>query len=101
MEDVVAYLIGKTTTQNAYKQEIVTETRTQILGTKDSVKRSEFYRGGAAGFHPDFVLRTAQIDYNGEDELELDGLRYGIYRTYNVSQDDIELYCEKKEGVQP
>ena len=101
MVDVVAYLIGKTITQNAYKQEVATETRTQILATKDSVRRSEFYRAGVQNFHPEFVLKTAQIDYNGEDEVELDGQRYGIYRTYEVTEDDIELYCEKKEGVQP
>ena len=29
-------------------------------------------------------------------ELELDGIRYGIYRTYNVNADYIELYCEKE-----
>jgi hypothetical protein len=36
----------------------------------------------------------------GEREVELDGKKYGIYRTYERNQDYIELYCERKGGVQ-
>ena len=99
--DVIAYLIGYTVTLNDYKQEIKTETRAQIFAKKESVSRAEFYNGGKSGLQPEFRLTTAIIDYNGELEVELDGVRYGIYRTYNVSQDYIELYCEKKGGLQP
>lgn len=99
--DVIAFLIGYTVTLNDYKQEVKTETRSQIFAKKDSVSRSEFYNGGKAGLQPEFKLTTAIIDYNGELEVELDGVRYGVYRTYNVSADYIELYCEKKGGLQP
>ena len=99
--DVIAFLIGYTVALNDYKQEVKTETRSQIFAKKESVSRSEFYNGGKAGLQPEFRLTTAVIDYNGELEVELDGVRYGIYRTYNVSQDYIELYCEKKGGLQP
>ena len=99
--DVIAYLIGYTYTMNARKQQTKTETRTQIFAKKKSVSQTEFYNGGKAGRRPEFKLTTAIIDYNGELEVELDGERYGIYRTYNVSEDDIELYCEKKGGLQP
>ena len=99
--DVIAYLIGYTVTLNDYKQEIKTETRTQIFAKKESVSRAEYYNGGKSGLQPEFRLTTAIIDYNGELEIELDGVRYGVYRTYNVSQDYIELYCEKKGGLQP
>ena len=99
--DVIAYLIGYTVTLNDYKQEIKTETRTQIFAKKESVSRAEFYNGGKSGLQPEFRLTTAIIDYHGELEVELDGVRYGVYRTYNVSQDYIELYCEKKGGLQP
>ena len=99
--DVIAYLIDYTVTLNDYKQEIKTETRTQIFAKKESVSRAEFYNGGKSGLQPEFRLTTAIIDYNGELEVELDGVRYGVYRTYNVSQDYIELYCEKKGGLQP
>lgn len=99
--DVIAYLIGYTVTLNDYKQEVTTEKRSRIFAKKESVSRAEFYSGGKAGLQPEFRLTTAIIDYNGELEVEVDGERYGIYRTYNVSADHIELYCEKKGGVQP
>lgn len=100
MRDVIAYLIGKTITMNARKQEVETDTRTEIMALYESVSQSEFYKGGEAGLKPEFRLTTAIIDYSGEKEVELDGKRYGIYRTYEVDKDYIELYCERKGGVQ-
>ena len=100
MRDVIAYLIGKTITLNGYKQEVEVDTRSEIMARKESVSAAEFYRGGEAGLRPEFRLTTAIIDYNGEREVELDGVKYGIYRTYEVDKDYIELYCEHKGGVQ-
>ena len=100
MRDVIAYLIGKAITKNEYKQEVETDTRTEIMALYESVSQSEFYKAGEAGLKPEFRLTTAIIDYNGEKEVELDGKKYGIYRTYEVDKDYIELYCERKGGVQ-
>ena len=100
MKDVIAYLIGKKVTKNKHKQEIETETRNEIYARKKSILQSEFYKGGKAGLKPVFCLTTAIIDYNGECEVELDDERYGIYRTYEVDEDYIELYCEAKGGMQ-
>lgn len=99
--DVIAYLIGYAITYDDYEQEIKTETRSMVYGKKESISRAEFYNAGRSGLNPDFRLTVAVVDYNGETELELDGIRYGIYRTYNVNADYIELYCEKKGGLQP
>ena len=52
-----------------------------------------------ACYHFDFDTSGAD-DYNGEKEVELDGIKYGIYRTYEVDKDYVELYCERKGGVQ-
>lgn len=38
-------------------------------------------------------------DYQGEEIAEINGDRYGIYRTYFATTDTIELYLEKKAGV--
>lgn len=99
--DVVAYLIGYTITFDEYKQEVQTETRSMVYCRKESISRAEFYNAGRTGLQPEFKLTCAVIDYHGETEIELDGARYGIYRTYNVNADYIELYCEKKGGLQP
>ena len=100
MTDVIAYLLGKAITMNQLKQEVEVDTRTEIFAQKESISQSEFYKGGEAGLKPDFRLITAIIDYNGEREVELDSEKYGIYRTYERDEDYIELYCERKGGVQ-
>ena len=56
MRDVIAYLIGKTITMNARKQEVETDTRTEIMALYESVSQSEFYKGGEAGLKPEFRL---------------------------------------------
>ena len=37
-------------------------------------------------------------DYKGEQNLEIDGEVYSIYRTYFAKNDMIELYVEKRRG---
>ena len=38
-------------------------------------------------------------DYGHEKIVELDGVRYGVYRTYLGKNESIELYLESKVGV--
>ena len=38
-------------------------------------------------------------DYEGEELAEIDGVRYGVYRTYLGSNESIELYLERKTGA--
>ena len=99
MEDIEAVLISYTITTNEYKQEVRVENRNTVFVETDDIKRLEFYSAGKAGLNPQFMLKTAIIDYNGEREVEVDGKRYGIYRTYKVDKDYIELYCEEKGGL--
>lgn len=100
MLDDVAFLVSKTITKNAYLQEVEAETMRRIYCRRDSITRAEFYNAGQQGLSPDFKLTTAKIDYQYENEVLYNNERYGIYRTYEVG-DYIELYCEKKRGVQP
>lgn len=99
--EIEAKLISYTTTLNAYKQEITTETPKDIFAIMDDIKRAEFYNAGRSGLSPEFMLTVADIDYDGELECEVDSKRYAIYRTYKVDKDYIELYCTKKLGVEP
>lgn len=38
-------------------------------------------------------------DYNGEDTILYNGKAYGVYRTYHAKTDVLELYVERKGGV--
>lgn len=66
----------------------------------ESIQRDEFYRAGQNGMSPQYKFVTAKVNYNSEEILVYKGVRYSIYRTYEVpGTDDIELYAEDKVGV--
>ena len=71
--------------------------RREFLCSEQSVARNEFDVAGRHGIRASIVLITAKINYEGETEVEYDGQRYSIYRTYSPqNSDDIELYLEKR-----
>lgn len=100
MLDDVAYLVHEEIVINEYYQEEKKETLRKVYCKKGSITRSEFYSSGKQGMKPSFVLVVAKIDYEDEEEVQYNEKRFSIYRTYEVDADYIELYCEKKVGVQ-
>ena len=66
----------------------------------ESIQRDEFYRAGQNGMSPQYKFITAKVNYINEEIAIYKGVRYSIYRTYEVpGTDDIELYAEDKVGV--
>lgn len=100
--DGVAYLISTSYKEDNLGQRIPDgETRVEIYVIIESVNRREWMDAGRNGFNPEIKLKTAAINYSGEREIEVDGTRYSVYRTYNPpASDEVELYLERKAGVQ-
>lgn len=96
-----AYLIQVSYKEDALGQMILdTEIRKEILTEIESVNRREWFDAGRNGFKPEIKLKTAAVNYSGEKEIEFEGVRYSIYRTFKLtSSDEIELYLERKAGV--
>lgn len=101
MDDVLT-LIAPILTQNAVGDYVQTgETSRDVFGTINSVSRAEWYNAGHKGMNPETVFVTPLVNYNGETEAVLNGIHYGIYRTYfRRDSDEVELYLERKAGVQ-
>ena len=97
--DAVIKLITKTYSKNPLGYPIATETETEVLCDVGSISRAEYFNAGKAGLAPDFVFTINAIEYNGEGELDYNGKRYSIYRTYKADSDMMELYAEYKSGV--
>lgn len=95
----VLTLIGVTFTQDAIRQQVQTETRREVFCNISSVSASEWFEAGRSGLKPEYRATMFYPDYNGEELAELDGKRYGVYRTYQKRTDEIELYLERKAGV--
>ena len=101
MDDVLT-LISRNLEQNAFGDYVESgETRREVFGSVQSINRSEWYEAGRKGMNPEIVFITPIVNYGFESEAEFHGTRYGIYRTYLIREtDEIELYLERKAGVQ-
>lgn len=80
-------------------QRVPIETRRNVFCNISSVSASEFFDAGQAGLKPEYRAAMFVHDYGGEEIVELDGVRYGVYRTYIGRNETIELYLERKAGV--
>lgn len=96
----VITLVSQTYEYDAIGQKKPVESLSEVFCDIQSVSMSEFIAAGTIGIKPDYKITMNRYDYNGELELIIDGTRYGVYRTYTYRTDDIELYVEKKAGVQ-
>jgi len=95
----VIYLIHETREQDEYGVLQTTKTRRKIFAEVRSVTSSEFFEGGRSGLNPEFSFEIFFAEYKDERTLEYQGKLYGIYRKYWGGSDKIELYAERKGGV--
>lgn len=94
----VAYLVSDSYAQNDYGvYEKQTEKR-KIFCNVTSVTSQEWFEGGRNGLNPQYRFIIYSFEYLGESVIEYRGNLYTIYRTYIRSQDELELYAEKKQG---
>lgn len=90
-------LIGASWQKDDYGVMQKTETSTEVFCDVTSVSASEWFEGGRNGLNPEKRVIMFLYDYAGEKVVEIDGVRFTIYRTY-VDRDEIELYLEKRKG---
>lgn len=81
-----------TWTQQEISQEVFCDVR--------SVTRTEWFEAGRTGIaHPAFIFIINRNEYEGQTIVEYRGQRYGIYRTYEAKNENLELYAEAKGGL--
>lgn len=98
--DGVAYLITISHEKDSIGQHVPEESRREIFVSAGSINRTEWATAGNRGLKAELMLKTASVNYSGEELIEFENVRYGIYRTYtNPETEETELYLEKKAGV--
>lgn len=95
----VIYLIAKAYEQNTAGEWVKQETRKKVYCNVRSATASEWFNGGRQGLNPDYTVTMFRPDYSGETTLELDGVRYQVYRTYETRNDLIELHVQREAGT--
>lgn len=91
-------LISKEYTLNAIGVPVAREIPKTVFASMYSVSQVEFYRAGQEGLKPQAVYAVRFPEYSGEDEIEADGERFTVYRTYIRVDGRIELYVTKRKG---
>lgn len=96
----VIYLIAdnREKDENGVYQKTESEPR-KVFAQVESVTRSEFFEGGRNGLNPELRFIVFFADYHGEEIVQYNGDKYGVYRTFIDKGDYIELYTERKGGV--
>lgn len=96
--DTTVNLVSLNISKNAFGEDVETEVKTKVFATLQNVGRSEFFKAAELMLAPQFIARTAAVNYSGQRILDYGGQRFAIYRTY-LDGDYVELYCEKKAGL--
>lgn len=75
------------------------EEKRTVMAEVKSITASEFFEAGRNGFKPEFRFDMFLYDYDGQKELEYNGVRYTVYRTFMGRSDTVELYVTLKGGT--
>lgn len=97
MADVIK-LVSQTITTGTLGNEIATESKKTVYCEVNSITQSEFFAAANTELNPEYRFTIFFGDYNGEDIVEYNGVRYSVYRSYRTG-DYMELYTERKIGV--
>lgn len=85
------------------KDSIGVEKETEVLVECPIIKHEdiyskEFYEANQQGFKPSLRIVISRLNYDNENELQYNGVRYSIIRTQEYDLDEITLICERKVG---
>jgi len=94
-------LIGATAyTTNRIGDSIPTESDIVVLCDVQSVTRSEHYSAAANGLKPEIVFVVNKFEYGGQKEVDFEGKRYKVDRSYSPKRakgiddfENLELIC--------
>lgn len=94
----VINLVSQTITIDTLGKEIATESTKTVYCEVNSITQSEFFAAANTELNPEYRFTIFFGDYNGEDIVVYNGVRYSVYRSYRAG-DYMELYTERKIGV--
>lgn len=94
-------LIDTVSSVNDIGDSITTEIRTTVLCDEISVTRSEHYSAHARGLRPEKVFVINKHEYSGQDDVEFEGRKYTVIRSFApkiykgiADFENLELVCQ-------
>ena len=96
----IAFLVTEKTYKDEMKIQHTMKEERMVYVDVSSVSASEWFDGGRNGLNPEIRFRMFVGDYQGEKIIRYGLTEFAVYRTYVTRNGVIELYCEKRQGVQ-
>lgn len=91
------YLVSRQIQPDKYGVQKSIEVKRKVRADSSGTTQTEFHEAGRNGIRTsDKVFTIKKRQYQGEDVIEYKDERLYVYRTYPVSEDEIELHCEMK-----
>ena len=94
------YLISYVSKQDesGFEADKPKEIRRKVWCKVESASGREFARMGQNNIRPQRRVTLWANEYDEQDTVELEGKKYGVYRTFQPNPEEIELYLERKAG---
>lgn len=96
MYDHVITLLSYVSETDPAGDTIKTPLRKAVFAELRSVGMKENYQALAVGLKPELVFILADhLDYDGQEEVEYNGLTYQVIRTYRKDSDELEMVVSR------
>ncbi|WP_460017865.1 phage head closure protein [Lactovum odontotermitis] len=89
------YLLTATYKQDNLQQVLKSYDKHKVFANKFSISKMEFSAAGQLGLKPDVAYQVLTSEYAGEEFVEIDGLRYHVYRSQE-NGDKTVLYLQRE-----
>lgn len=99
MQDSIVELIQEITTQTSEGFPRHEASSKQVYADVKSISSAEFFRAGQDNIKPQYKMTIYSSEYEGEKIVKYENQTYSVYRTYQATNDFIELYVEQKAGT--
>lgn len=100
--DTIIELVSKSNvpaSSDIYGNPVYIPKKRKVYAQKKAVRQSEFFQAAAVGFKPEIVLEINSFEYQNEEECNLEGQPFRIYRAYPIKGTErTELYLTALVG---
>lgn len=94
----ILYLVNQVQHQDQIGNVYYTEELEKTYAKKEYIGSKEFYGAVAVGITPVVQLSVWRNNYSGQKEVEYEGIRMTVVRTFEVKHYEVVLVLANKEG---
>lgn len=96
MRNDVIYLIREARSHDENGMPVVVKSKSKVYCNMTSITANEFFTANQAGIQAQYRFTMFAPEYHGEKLVEYRDAEYSVYRTYQQSEDLLELYVEAR-----